>query len=337
MTNIKFNNKLIPEWYIPKELFLVWPGGIPNRGHLTPFYINLIKHIPVTTPMSLLISKSEMRSEIQKILAENNIDKSLSFVEIPFRNIRKPYDIWIRDWAPLCAVDNSGENVYIKAKYCPKYLNCIEAEPCDNAGRLLAGLSNAENTLFPLVWDPGNLTHNGDGIAIATKRIISDNKGFSKKGIQKLFNQMLGINKLIFIDEEPGDTTGHVDGLIRFIGKSRLVIARYPQNCDKENRFIDGVKKKIQKELGNSFEFIDIPNGLFIDESEEEVPSAFGNHINYLHLGSSLLLPTYGIDSDKAALSIFKKALPEIEIISVESSALSHKGGILNCISWLRY
>jgi len=278
-----------------------------------------------------------MRSDINKILAENNINKSISFVEIPFGNDGKPYDIWIRDWSPLCAVADSGKSMYVKAKYGPAYLDYNEAEPCDNAGQVLAGLSDDENIRFPFVWDLGNFTHNGGGTAIVTKRIISDNEGFSEKGIQDLFNQMFGITKLIFIDEEPGDTTGHVDGLIRFIGENRLVVARYPKSCVEENRFIDGVKNKIQNELGNSFEFIDIPNGLFIDESNEGVPSSFGNHINYLHLGSSLMMPTFGIDSDKTALSIFKRALPYTEIIPVESSALSHKGGILNCISWLLY
>ncbi len=313
----KFNYKLIPVWSIPKELFLVWPGGIANRNHLVPFYVNLIKQIPATVGISLIISKREMRSDINKILAENNINKSSSFVEIPFVNDGKPYDIWIRDWSPLCAVDDSGKSIYIKAKYSPAYLDYNEADPCDNAGQVLAELSNNENIRFPLVWDLGNITHNGNGTAIATKRIISDNEGFSEKGIQDLFNQMLGINKLIFIDEEPGDATGHVDGLIRFIGENRLIIARYPAICVEENKYIDGVKQQIQMESGNSFEFIDIPNGLFIDESDEGVPSSFGNHINYLHLGSSLLMPTYGIDSDEAALLVLNKALPHVKIIPV--------------------
>ncbi len=56
----KFNYKLIPDWSIPKELFLVWPGGIANRNHLVPFYINLIKQIPETVGISLIISKIEL-------------------------------------------------------------------------------------------------------------------------------------------------------------------------------------------------------------------------------------------------------------------------------------
>lgn len=333
----KFNYKLIPDWSIPKELFFVWPGGIANRNHLVPFYINLIKQIPETVGISLIINKRELRNDINKTLIENDINKTISFVEIPFSNDGKPYDIWIRDWSPLCAVDDSGKSIYLKAKYSPAYLDYNEAEPCDNAGQVLAGLSNDENIKFPLVWDLGNITHNGNGTAIVTKRIISDNEGFSEKGIQDLFNQMLGITKLIFIDEEPGDTTGHVDGLIRFIGENRLVISRYPKNCVEENRFIDGIKNQIHKELGNSFEIIEIFNGLFIDETDEGIPSSFGNHINYLHLGSSLLVPIYGIDSDQTALSAFNKALSHIKIIPVESSALSHKGGVLNCISWTLY
>lgn len=328
---------LIPDWSIPKELFLVWPGGIANRNHLVPFYVNFIKHIPETVGISLIISNRELRNDINKILIENDINRAISFVEIPFINGGKAYDIWIRDWSPLCAVDDSGKSIYLKAKYSPAYLDSDEADPSDNAGKMLAGLSNDENIRFPLVWDLGNITHNGNGMAIVTNRIIADNEGFSKKGIQELFYQMLGINKLMFIDEEPGDATGHVDGLIRFIGEDKLVVSRYPEICIEENKYIDGVKKQIQMESDNALEFIDIPNGLFIDESSEGVPSSFGNHINYFHLGSSILIPIYGIDSDDIALSAFKKALPHTKIVPIESSALSHKGGVLNCITWVTY
>lgn len=302
----KFNYTLIPDWFIPKELFLVCPGGIANRNHLVPFYVNLIKQVPETVGISLIISKREIRSDINNTLAENHVNKSISFVEIPCSNDGKPYDIWIRDWSPLCAVDDSGKRIFLKAKYSPAYLDYNESEPCDNAGQVLAGLFNDEIIKFPLVWDLGNFTHNGNGTAIVTKRIISDNENFSEKDIKNLFNQMLGIAKLIFIDEEPGDATGHVDGMIRFISENKMVISRYPEDCIKENKFIDRVKKQIKIELRNSFEFIDIPNGLFSDESSEGISSSFGNHINYLHLGRYLLVPVYGIDSDDTALSIFK-------------------------------
>jgi len=330
-------NKIIPDWFFPKELFLVWPGEIANRNHLVPLYINLIKQVPATLGITLIISKRELRNDINKILIVNNINKAISFVEIPFFNDGKTYDIWIRDWAPLCTVDDSGKRIFLKAKYSPAYLDYNESEPCDNAGQVLSGLFNDEIIKFPLVWDLGNFTHNGNGTAIVTKRIISDNGGYSEKGIKDLFNQMLGITKLIFIDEEPGDATGHIDGMIRFIGENKMVISRYPEVCIEENKFIDRVKKQIQIELRNSFEFIDIPNGLFIDESSEGISSSFGNHINYLHLGRYLMMPIYGIDSDDTALSIFKKSLPHTRIIPIESSVLSHKGGVLNCISWCLY
>lgn len=337
MVGMTSKYKIIPEWSIPKELFLVWPRGIPKRNHLIPNFLNLIKQIPNTLGLSLIINKREQQNEINKLLIENEIHKSVSYIDIPFSSDSEAYDIWIRDWAPLCAIDDSGNRVYLKAKYHPQYLSPREAELCDNTGRLLPDLLNEETILFPLIWDLGNFTHNGNGIGIVTSRIITDNNSFSKINIHDLFNQMLGINKLIFIDEEPGDATGHVDGLIRFISKNKLVISRYPPDCFEENKFIDSVKKHIKMELGSSFEFIDIPNGLFSDESNEGIQSSFGNHINYLHLGTHLLMPIYGIDSDDAALSIIKKSLPHTKIIPIESSILSHKGGVLNCISWCLY
>lgn len=336
MVSASFNVKLLPDWTTPRELFLVWPGNIPNRKSLVPIYLNLINLVPNEICISIIIENKSEENKIQCLFNENEIIRAVTFVAIPPDN-DKSYDIWIRDWAPVCGVEDSGKTSLVKAMYHPHYISSEESIPCDNAGKRLAVLTHNESWRFPLIWDLGNITHNGNGVAIISDRILKDNREFSRENINELFEIMLGITKLILIPEEPGDVTGHVDGLIRFVDEKVLVISKYPDICKKENRFIERIKTQICNELGEEYKIFGIPNGLFSDETVEGIPSAFGNHLNFLRLGNHIYLPVYGIDSDKNAKRIFEKILPDVKLIPVESSALSHKGGVLNCITWVTF
>jgi agmatine/peptidylarginine deiminase len=68
-----------------------------------------------------------------------------------------------------------------------------------------------------IVLDGGNFIHNGQRTAITTNRIIADNENLFVQQIRDVFWMRLNIENLLIIPVEPGDRTGHVDGIVRFI------------------------------------------------------------------------------------------------------------------------
>jgi len=189
-----------------------------------------------------------------------------------------------------------------------------------------------------LLWDIGNLTHNGKGIAIATERLIDDNKDkYTENKIRVIIKNLLNINKLILLPEEPGDDTGHIDGMARFIDESTVVVGSYPKNWPKGKDFMDSIAEKLIKELGKEYRIIRIPNGLPPDEKNEGIASAVGNHINFLRIGNRILIPYYGIPEDEQARKVLQVALPNVEVIPIDIPSikkLASKGGVLNCVTW---
>ncbi len=328
--------RLFPDYEKPQSVFFVCPAHVPKRMHLSDFYLSLPSYIPADIKISFLFSDERVEQLWESVLSlrypahvfENHIIESNSLCALN--------DIWIRDWAPVPAVDNRGNRILVKPVYRPQYLDEIEASSCNMAGMELAHRLCLPVMELPLVWDIGNLTHNGS-IAITTKRLLKDNGIMSEKQIKEVFRFILGIRKLIIVDEEVGDVTGHIDGTVRFLGEHTLAISKYPEDCIEENRCIERIKKQIVKDSSNDLEVIEIPNALLYDEPAEGIYSAFGNHMNFLLMGNNLLFPQYRIASDTRAHSIITKACPAYKIIDVNSSLVSSQGGVLNCISWCLY
>jgi agmatine deiminase len=71
------------------------------------------------------------------------------------------------------------------------------------------------------------------------------------------------------------------------------------------------------------------------EKNDDEISSAVGNYVNYLRLGSLVLLPTYGCHDDEKATATLERVLPKgSAIIPIRSSKLANEGGVLNCVSW---
>lgn len=330
------NPKLIAEWEACQSLFLVYPEGLEKRNELIPFYNKFISILPQEIKLNLLVKNSQIEKRLRNTLHVLNYKNEINY--IISENIR---DIWIRDWAPIILIDSNRNKIAIKAKYSPRYLytlkNKKDAKADNDAGIELAALLNIPIVDLPIILDLGNFTHNGKGIAIVTNRIISDNEELSIDEIRCLFKDKLGIDRLIFVPVEPGDETGHVDGIIRFISENTICLASYPEEYKEGYDFLNKVEEQIKRELGNEFKIIRLPNSLPQMKSCENISSAFGNHVNYILYNNHLLLPSYGIIEDDMSEKILIKNFPSLNIHKInipEIKILSQFGGVLNCISW---
>ena len=175
------------------------------------------------------------------------------------------------------------------------------------------------------------------GTAIVTSRITEDNPHVTKNDMEEFFHARLGIKNLILIDTEPGDPLGHVDGTVRFLGENIIAVASYPDDHIPENRFCDDLACRLSSAPGEEFRVVRIPNGPIEDYEIEGIPSAVGNHLNFLRIGEYLFMPCYGIPEDELAMEAISHHCPDINIVPVTSRemiTLARRGGIINCISW---
>jgi agmatine deiminase len=68
-------------------------------------------------------------------------------------------------------------------------------------------------------------------------------------------------------------------------------------------------------------------------ETLHSIPSAFGNYVNFLHIGSLIVLPSFNIVEDAQARNIFENEFYGLTA-NLDCRKLATEGGVLNCCTW---
>jgi len=340
------------EMALKHNVALVYPDKLPEkRNELVAFYDSFIRAILDGSDINELtiIHRSGLKEKLLKLFPSSKVKLIES---------NSVQDIWIRDFAPIYI---NQERVF-KALYNPSYFqeddkktqyadeektifyyaSLDEKAGVELAKELQINVTNLTCNNQRIILDGGNFIHNGNGIAVTTNRIIADNESLSIEEIRKTFKDQLEISKLIIVPVEPGDETGHVDGMIRFIDEKTVVVAKYPDNYKNgpnnitEKDYLIGKQflDQLADSLNLKFTVIRIENSIPKNSGENEFPSAFGNYINYLRIGDKIFLPQYGnIEMDKSAKMTYEKYFKVIPI-KTGIEKLASLGGVLNCITW---
>ena len=159
MSDLVINRKTLPDWSNCRAIALVYPYKIREREHLVPFYDKLLTYIPPEIEIILLVKNLSSSKKIEQKCSSMGITNKIEIVECP-----GIFDIWIRDYAPL-TVTEGGIHLPVKFQYAPSYVeNEFEKYiQCDNkVGESLGEkFISKDMRSVDLIWDMGNLTHNG--------------------------------------------------------------------------------------------------------------------------------------------------------------------------------
>ncbi len=349
MTNLLNTQNITSEFTNPKGLVLVYPKDLPdNRSELINFYNDFIKTVLGTKILSelTLVVRPTARLELENFLNELNTETKINVLES-----KTVQDVWVRDFCPIYFKNNS----VVKALYNPSYFSSQHikyADIDDKVGIEIATYLKlhlnyfVKNDKTNLILDGGNLIHNGNGVGVVSNRVISDNEDVFIDGLKEIFKSKLNISDLIIVPVEPGDKTGHVDGMMRFINEKTVLVASYPNQYSDNHDYISEKDYRTGKDFLNtiadymtqkSLNVIRIDHSILLKTGK--FPSAFGNYINYLRIGGTVFLPQYNIPQDKNAVDLFKMKFPSLNTVSITTDIekLAKHGGVLNCISWQYY
>ena len=106
--------------------------------------------------------------------------------------------------------------------------------------------------------------------------------------------RLLEVDRVIVIPVEPGDVTGHADGVVRFVDAGIVIVNDYTRVDRSYRRLL------MQRLKDAGSDAAEIPYKLD-SKTIEGMPSSMGNFVNYLRVGKVLIMPTYGIPEDRDA------------------------------------
>ena len=310
----------IPEWE-RQRCALIWPSE--RRPHLVHLFRDIVRSISRVADVTVFAVETASLSGLRADLSQLDIEVSP--------------DIWIQDFAPIPVQLPSGRIEFVKFIYNPRYLADVpEASSIDDSfGAGLGNRLSIPTVHIPLRIDGGSLVFTGEGIAIGTERIISDNRLEGKRHIEDVLMHRLGIKQLIIVPEEPHDITGHIDGMVRFVDDRTVLIGSYPEKYRAGHRYGELLRELIGQALGHEYMIVRVQNSMPSDESCEGLMSAVGNRLNFIQCGKTLFLPLYGSPEEDSFVESLNADLPSFRIQTLNGCIpLARLGGVLHCVSW---
>lgn len=239
---------------------------------------------------------------------------------IPFDFLPQTKDVWAVDYMPI----QMELNKFVQFVYKPSYLKSEEELKTISDVDEICKTIGIETIRTDIVLDGGTIVH-WKNKAIITERAFKDNPRYEPKQLIRELHEILQVDNIYFIPEQPEDFTGHADGMLRFVDEHTVVMNDYTREEENFQRTLNNAIKKA------GLDFCTIPYNVY---QNVDYDHANGCYINYLQMENTVIIPTFGMKEDEEAVRQLETIFAGQNIQAIESNAIAYEGGILNCITW---
>lgn len=317
------------------HLVLPYPRGFDNEyENLTRFFEDLISLVPNDIHQFIIVNNRNAGEIIKLMYPKKNIDTIL---------IDGFNEIWLRDILGFPMGDHIVKPIYKPSYYKNVYTEDYLFELDKQTDAIIQHITGKYPVKMPLILDGGNLITNGD-IGIITDKCIRDNTDKSIAVINSTINDFLHI-EAVFVETSKNDLLGHSDGYVSFLDNKTLVVSEYPNipflaaDTTCVNKILDKFESK--------YDIVRVQDRPIAEKVQsgyntktDYLFSARGIYINFLNLGSTIVMPNYDLTSSKES-----KYYNEINnsiindrkyaVKNINSNLISSLGGVLRCLSFV--
>lgn len=250
-----------------------------------------------------------------------------TFTHAHFIEMAKPsMDAWMRDFTPAMP------NQQVKFTYKPQYLTAEQAKFDEERFKTFATLVGLPSLKHSnIILEGGNIVENGDEIAITTERAYHDNPNISHQELVKTLEA--AINRKVVVIPDPGDATGHVDGVASFVEKNTVLVGLV-ENHPNGKAIHDNSINAILKVFPN-LTVVTLPSYWVNTTTWDGFTSAEGCYANSLVTYNAVYLPFFSNQTgNERAFAVFKNSTTKEVIPVYNTGTVPVLGGSLRCMTW---
>lgn len=239
---------------------------------------------------------------------------------IPHQLLPGTKDIWAVDYMPV----QINKDLFVRFVYHPSYLTKSRKwittitdtdEVCEAIGW--------EVTKSDILLDGGNVIRGEDWV-IMTDRIFTENPHYTSRDLMAELEEIFGA-RVVIIPQEPGDFTGHADGVVRYYDRDTVLVNRYPAKY----------RENYQRELLTTLQEAGLKQiPIAYNTAGCRGDEAHGIYMNFLEMKGLVVVPLFGLKEDDEAVRQFEQLYPGRTVETIDSRMISKHGGVLNCITW---
>ena len=313
--------RMIPEWEPMAGTLINWPTFYPPLWETFRKMVGAVSHATVF----LRIPEGCLGAGVLAWLGVKGIDLNV------VRPVPGPVgDIWARDYSPVYGVNRyTGEPTVHKfsfAAFYPEYRMTFRSiVDIDNRFAWVKGYKVYRTEIM---YDGGYLLTDGNGTYVMTRRVLSDNSAIPN--LYARLETWLGAERLIIIDEEPGDALGHINH-IKFVSPQKVLVGMPDDEASPLFRYYVDLHRLFAE---HGYEVVAVPCPV---GRSRLLPIGWQSahlYANSLMLNHRVLVCQYGRGFeryDEEAVIVYREALPDYEVVPIDCSILANGGGGINC------
>lgn len=316
-------NAVLPGEFEPQEAILVaWTA---DNSWSRPASLKMVEAIQETTSVVILVPNEEVLEEAVEEISGNGMPLDrIEFVTL------ETDTIWTRDFGPLIVKCDDGA---VRIARCMFRDSFEEPTPANDYLSLAWARATGWPVFrLPAMIEAGALLSNGDGLCLASEYLLAKNSasGIAERQVTDALKRLTGAKQVVYLLPLIGEETGHVDWFATFTSPDTVVVGDYYG--------VDDVNSKILDENARRLSGIVTRSGPLRVERIPMPPRGKdyfgGTYTNVVFANGNLLVPTWPEASrktEKKAIDVYRRLLPDWKIIPIDSQQLGRKLGSLHC------
>jgi agmatine/peptidylarginine deiminase/subtilisin-like proprotein convertase family protein len=241
---------------------------------------------------------------------------------------------WARDYSPWFIYED-GERKVLNFEYYPT------RPGANNVPLNIADILNEDVYSTGIRTEGGNFMTDGNGTCWMTTGIFNRNSGWSESQIAAIFYDYAGCDTVSFITPLYLEGSKHIDMFAKVLNQDTILVAYSTSSLGATQHEINSLDTAAAefaatpKPDGGEWNIVRIPMA-FDDWNSDDyywgLPGRmYFTHTNALIVNNTVIVPTYGKGTDSEALQIYGDAMPEFEVVGVNSINIIGFGGAVHC------
>jgi agmatine deiminase len=289
-------------------------------------YVQMVKALGEDEEVHILVNDGA---------AEEKVKGMVRRARVSFHRIRT-VDVWVRDYGPTYVRGGEGGVVkWVFNAWGDKY---DDLKPDNEAGEEIAAESGLTVLRPGIVLEGGSIDVNGEGALLTTEQCLLNrnrNPGLGRKKLEETLRSNLGATDVVWLGNgiEGDDTDGHIDDIARFVGPRKVVAAVEPRRGDPNHEPLEQNLRRLGRardQDGRPLQVSEVPMPPRIGSADGRLPAS---HLNFYIGNGAVVVPTFGGESDRAALSALEDAFPKRRVVGIDCRALVYGLGTLHCVT----
>lgn len=337
------------EWERHQGTWLAWPHNQddwPGRFEVIPWvYADIVRHLSRVEDVNIVVRNAPERDTVRALL--NRCHVSLKRVKFHLWPTDRG---WTRDSGPIFVRRDSGNHKVAVTNWrfsgWAKYPDWKHDDQLPDLIARKLGLEQFTPTVVlngkshHVVLEGGSIDVNGAGLMLATEecllsKVQQRNPGLSRKELEQVFADYLGIEKVIWLARgiSGDDTHGHIDDIARFVAPDTVLAVTETSRSDANFAPLQENFKRLAATtdlLGRKLKVIELPLPEPILFQGQRLPASYAN---FYIANKLILVPTFNDPNDRRALNTLAELFPGHEIIGIHCGDLIWGLGAIHCMT----